>query len=135
MTSDQINRPEVMRQLHAAFERYEQALLHHDVALLNAFFWNSAQTVRYGVAEHGLGIESIRRFRAETPPVHPGRTLSRTVISTFGTDTGSVCTEFHAPDTRFIGRQTQTWIRLDSEWRIVAAHVSLVDPDVLNRYC
>jgi len=132
--SDSINQRDVVAEVRTAFERYEAALLRNDVDALNEFFWCSSDTVRYGIAEHAVGIDAIRRYRRVTPPVHPGRRLLNTVITTFGRDAASVCTEFTAPDTTLVGRQTQTWIRIDGAWRIVAAHVSTVDPQSLTRY-
>ncbi len=129
MESDSINRPEVLASLCAAFDAYEAALLRHDVAALDACFDDDLQTVRYGVAELGYGIEAIRRYRATAAPVHAGRSLRNIVIRSFGQDFGSACCEFTAPDTTMIGRQTQTWVRLAGTWRIVAAHVSLLDPE------
>lgn len=128
MEPEQINRPEALASLRAAFDAYETALLRHDVAALDAFFDDDPQTVRYGVAELGYGIEAIRRYRAAAAPVHPGRRLRNAVIRSFGDDFGSVCCEFLAPDTALVGRQTQTWVRKAGAWRIVAAHVSLLDP-------
>lgn len=132
MNPDQINRPAVLASLRAAFEAYEAALLRHDVAALDAFFDDDPATVRYGVAEHGYGMDAIRRYRAAALPVHPGRQLRNVVLRSFGDDAGSACCEFLAPDTAMIGRQTQTWMRLAGAWRIVAAHVSLVDPATLR---
>ncbi|WP_022978705.1 oxalurate catabolism protein HpxZ [Nevskia ramosa] len=129
MEPDSINRPEVLASLRAAFNAYEAALLRHDVAALDAFFDDDAQTVRYGVSELGYGIKAIRHYRATAAPVHPERKLRNIVIRSFGQDAGSACCEFLAPDTAMIGRQTQTWVRIAGAWRIVAAHVSLLDPE------
>lgn len=128
MTPDQINRPEALASLRTAFDAYEAALLRHDIAALDAFFHPAPETLRYGVAELGYGVDAIRRYRASAAPVHPGRTLRNIVIQTFGSDFGSAACEFIAPDTELIGRQTQTWVRVDSAWCIVAAHVSLMAP-------
>lgn len=132
MESDQINRPEVLASLRAAFNAYEAALLRHDVAALDAFFHDDPQTLRYGVAELDYGIAAIRSYRAAAAPVHPQRQLRKLVIGSYGDDTGSACCEFLAPDTAMIGRQSQTWVRIDGAWRIVAAHVSLLDPATLR---
>jgi len=134
MSIHPINDPDVVAEVRQTFERYEAALLRSDIAALNAFFWNSPDTVRYGIAEHAWGIDAIRTYRSGAPAVHPGRQLHGTVIATFGRDAASVSTEFRAPDTSLIGRQTQTWIRFDEGWRIVAAHVSMVDPAILTVY-
>jgi hypothetical protein len=130
----QVNLPEVVAEVRAEFELYEAALLHHDLAALDAFFWHGPQVLRYGVAEHSLGIDGLRRYRGEAPPVDPRRRLRGTVITTFGYDTASVCTEFVAPGTPLLGRQTQSWVRFAGGWKIVAAHVSMVDPAALKRY-
>ncbi|WP_293372575.1 AtzH-like domain-containing protein [Nevskia sp.] len=132
MTPDPINRPEPLASLRAAFDAYEAALLRHDLAALDRHFHHSPDTVRYGVAELGYGIDAIRRYRTTALPVHPGRQLRNLVIQTFGEDFGSAACEFIAPDTTLIGRQTQTWVRIDGAWRIVAAHVSLLDPAGLH---
>jgi hypothetical protein len=86
------------------------------------------------VAEHGYGIEAIRRSRLRMAPVNPLRCLLHTRITSFGSDSASICTEFSAPDSPLLGRQTQTWIRFPQGWKIVAAHVSLVDPEKIERY-
>jgi len=134
MDSEPVNRPEVVAEVRLAFDRYEAALLENDTAALDSFFWQDSRTLRYGITEHGLGIDAIRRSRARIAPVHPARKLQGTLITTFGNDSASVCTEFTAPDTPLLGRQTQTWIRFGMDWKIVAAHVSLVDPAALRLY-
>lgn len=133
MNPSEVNLPEVHAELRAVFERYEAALLRNDVPALNAFFWAHPQTVRYGVVEHSLGIAAVRAARAAMAAVPTGRQLHNTVITTFGRDCGSVCTEFHNPGSALIGRQTQTWVRFD-DWCIVAAHVSTVEPAALTRF-
>ncbi|MDR3415742.1 MAG: oxalurate catabolism protein HpxZ [Nevskia sp.] len=134
MEDTAVNIPDVLAELRTEFERYEAALLRNDVPVLNDYFWNSAETVRYGLAEHSLGIAAVHAARAELAPVPADRRLQRTVITTFGRDAGSVSTEFQAPGSPLVGRQTQTWIRFAGRWRIVAAHVSTADPARLRRY-
>jgi hypothetical protein len=36
--------------------------------------------------------------------------------------------EFHRSDTPKLGMQTQTWVRFAEGWKIVSAHVSMIDP-------
>lgn len=122
----EINLPHVVGEVKQAFTDYEQALLIHDIAALDRWFWYDPQTVRYGVAENLLGGAAIRQYRQHCPPVHPSRRLYNTVITTFGSDYATVSTEFRADDSDKIGRQMQTWVRMDAGWRIVAAHVSLM---------
>jgi ketosteroid isomerase-like protein len=131
--SPRIDDPPVVAEVRTAFEQYEAALRAHDVAALNGFFWDSADAVRYGPGESGYGARSIRSQRRRAEPVPAGRRLRRTVISTFGTDAATVSTEFTSKGTSRVGRQTQAWIRIDGAWRIVAAHVSVVDPVPLAR--
>jgi hypothetical protein len=129
-----INQPQVIAEVRAVFEEYEAALLRNDIEALNHFFLDCPETVRYGVAEHSVGISAIRAYRREAPPIPAGRRLQNTVIVTFGRELACVSTEFLTPESRYVGRQTQTWIRLAEGWRIMAAHVSQVDSQALKRY-
>lgn len=127
-----INLPEVHAEVTAVFARYEQALVNNDVEMLDALFWHSPSTVRYGVGENLVGIEAIRAFRRSRPAVGLARSLQNTVITTFGTDVATAMTEFRRDDSARSGRQSQTWVRLPAAgddpggWRVVAAHVSLL---------
>lgn len=121
-----VNLPHVVAELGEAFEEYERALVRHDVAILDRFFWFDPQTVRYGVAENLYGGEDIRAYRLQCAPVHPGRTITRKVVTSFGSAFGTVSVEFAAPDSDKLGRQMQTWVRFPQGWRIVAAHVSVI---------
>ena len=120
--------PEVITEVKTEFERYEQALVLNNVATLNKMFRNDARTIRYGLNENLYGYAEIAAFRAARSPVGLARTLSRTVISSYGRDHALASTLYHranAPGK--IGRQMQTWIRFSEGWRVVAAHVSLID--------
>jgi hypothetical protein len=123
----EIDLPEVVAEVRAEFERYEKALGDNDVATLNAMFWNDARTIRYGGTENLYGYHEIAAFR--TARTAPGpRTISRTVISTYGRDCAVASTLFHrASVPGKVGRQMQTWVRFPRGWRIVAAHVSVID--------
>jgi hypothetical protein len=123
-----INRPDVHAELSAAFARYEDALAHNRVEVLDELFWASAHTVRYGVAENLYGIEAIRAFRAARPSVGLMRSLQNTVITTYGSAHGTAMTEFRREGSNKLGRQSQTWVKFPEGWRVVAAHVSLIDP-------
>ncbi len=112
----------------AAFERYEQALVTNDVATLDALFRDDPRTIRYGVAENLYGYAEIAAFRAARSPVGLARTLSRTVITTYGRDFAVASTLFHRVTMPGkVGRQMQTWVRFPEGWRVVAAHVSLIE--------
>jgi hypothetical protein len=124
----EIDRPEVVNKVRAAFERYERALMANDVATLNSMFRNDVRTIRYGAAENLYGHAEISSFRATRSPAGLQRTLSRTVITTFGSDFAVASTLFHRPaQPGKIGRQMQTWVRFGEQWLIVAAHVSLIE--------
>jgi hypothetical protein len=124
-----INIPEVVSEVRAAFERYEKALVGNDVATLTALFRVGDQTIRYGIAENLYGSEEIAAFRASRTPTGLARTLSRTQITSYGRDTAIASTLFHRPSAGAgkIGRQMQTWVRFNDGWFIVAAHVSVID--------
>ena len=124
----ELNRPEVLAEVSAAFHRYEQALIHNQVAVLDHLFLDSAHTVRYGATENLYGAAQIRAFRAARGSAGLMRELHHTVITTYGPDAATACTEFSRQGSARIGRQTQTWIRTPAGWKIVAAHVSLIDP-------
>jgi hypothetical protein len=122
-----INLPDVHAELSAHFAGYEAALVSNNVEQLDAHFWPSEFTLRYGVGENLHGIEAIRAFRASRPAQGLARTLHRTHIVTFGRDFGTANTEFQRAGSTKTGRQSQTWVRLPGlGWRIVSAHVSLL---------
>ena len=123
-----INIPDVLAEVTAVFARYEDALVNNQVEVLDELFWNSPTTIRYGAAENLIGYAAIQAFRAARPATGLARRLSNTVITTYGHDTATAMTEFHrdGSSTR-IGRQSQTWVRMPEGWRVVAAHVSLID--------
>src|SRR5262245_62789700 len=121
----EIDRPEVVAEVTAAFQRYERALVSNDVATLDAIFRNDPRTIRYGGAENLYGYGEIAAFRAARSPAGLARTLSRTVITAYGKDFAVASTLFHrASAPGKIGRQMQTWARFPDGWFVVAAHVS-----------
>ncbi|MGA1288531.1 MAG: oxalurate catabolism protein HpxZ [Rubrivivax sp.] len=122
-----INLPDVLAEVQAVFARYEDALVNNRVDVLDELFWASPHTVRYGAAENLYGIDEIRAFRNARPAQGLARTLTRTVITTYGRDTATAMTEFRRDGSPRIGRQSQTWLRLPQGWRVVAAHVSVID--------
>lgn len=123
----EIDLPEVVAEVKAAFERYEKALNENDVATLNSLFRDDPRTIRYGGTENLYGYTEIEAFRVARAP--PGvRTITGTVISSYGRDHAVASTLFHRSSTAGkVGRQMQTWVRFPEGWRIVAAHVSMID--------
>ena len=124
----EINLPETVAELTAAFEAYERALIGNDIEGLNNLFWESSHTMRYGVRELLYSHAEIAQFRRDRGPVDQRRTLRNTRITTFGRDFGTANTEYIPFGTERIGRQSQTWMRTAQGWKIVAAHVSFRDP-------
>ena len=128
----EIDTPLAKAELEAAFAKYEHALVTNDVAVLNLLFLEAPTTVRYGSrGENQYGHAEIARFRRDSSPAGLHRRLARTLVTTYGPDFGVASTLYFRDDAPGkVGRQTQTWARTADGWRIVAAHVSLVDgPD------
>jgi hypothetical protein len=122
----EINIPEVVAEVEKAFARYERALVANDVAELDALFWKSPHTLRYGATENLYGYDEIAAFRARRPAINLSRDLIRTVITTYGRDFATANAEFKRAGSSATGRQSQVWLRTDEGWRVVAAHVSLL---------
>jgi len=124
----QVDLPEVLAEVTAQFERYEKALVSNDVAVLDELFRNDPRTLRYGGGENLYGYQEIMAFRAGRSPAGLMRRTDRTVITTYGRDVAVASTLFYrdsAPGK--VGRQMQTWARFPEGWKIVAAHVSVID--------
>jgi hypothetical protein len=125
----EIDLPEVVAEVRAAFDAYEKALVTNDVDALNMFFRDDPRTIRYGAGENLYGYSEIKSFRVARSPVGLGRTISRTVISAYGKEFAVAATLYERPSAAGkIGRQMQTWVKFPEGWRVVAAHVSLIDP-------
>ncbi|WP_198377423.1 oxalurate catabolism protein HpxZ [Neoroseomonas rubea] len=125
----EVNIPEVVEEVRALFERYEQALIDKDVEVLDATFWNSPLTIRYAIHENGYGFDEIHAHRVRRPP-GPGIKLKRRqlVITTLGRDIATVNLEFDMRGREMPGRQSQTWVRFpDVGWKVVSAHVSVTE--------
>jgi hypothetical protein len=124
----QVDIPEVLAEVSTQFERYEMALVANDVAVLDELFRADNRTLRYGIGENLYGYDAIMAFRAARSPVGLMRRTAKTVITTYGRDTAVASTLFYrdtAPGR--VGRQMQTWVRFPEGWKIVAAHVSMID--------
>ena len=124
----EIDLPEVRAEVEAAFARYEAALVSNDVTVLDELFRDAPQTLRYGISENLYGYAAIQAFRAARPSAGLARRTDQTVITTYGRDAAVASTLFYreAMPGR-VGRQMQTWIRFPEGWRIVAAHVSVIE--------
>lgn len=125
ITRRDIGQPAAAQEVAAAFAAYESALVAGDTAILNEVFWDSGDTVRFGVADRQQGSAAIAGWRRSQGPL-PGRQLSCTQLTTFGSDFAVITTLFFYPGRPLEGRQSQTWVRFSEGWRIVSAHVSEV---------
>ncbi len=126
MTDLVVDDPEALSEVTAAFARYEAALAENDVAVLDALFLDAPHTVRYGVGENLYGFEAIAAFRLARSGGSPARTVHRSAITTYGRDFATTNVEFRREGGTRIGRQSQSWVRTGSGWKIVSAHVSLI---------
>jgi hypothetical protein len=123
------NLPEVVSEVRDLFERYEQALIDKNVAVLDTTFWDSPHTIRYALHENGYGFNEIHGHRAARPP-GPGikEKRIRLEILTLGRDLATVHLEFTVRGHDLIGRQSQTWVRFPGAgWKVIAAHVSTMN--------
>jgi hypothetical protein len=125
----EVDLPDVLAEVTAQFARYEAALVSNDVAVLDELFRADPRTLRYGIGENLYGYDAIMAFRAARSPVGLMRSTAQTVISSYGRDAAVASTLFYrdAWDGSRVGRQMQTWVRFPEGWRIVAAHVSIID--------
>ena len=123
-----VDLPDAVAEVTAAFNRYEKALVTNDVAVLDETFRIDPRTIRYGATEILHGHAEIAAFRAARPATGLNRTISKTVITTYGRDFAVASTLFHrATMPGKVGRQMQTWVKFADGWHVVAAHVSVID--------
>ena len=124
----EVDLPDVLAEVTGQFARYEAALVGNDVAVLDELFRADARTLRYGIGENLYGHDAITAFRAARSPAGLMRRTENTVITTYGRDTAVASTLFYRDSTPGrVGRQMQTWVRFPEGWKIVAAHVSIID--------
>jgi hypothetical protein len=130
----EVDLADVLAEVTAQFARYEKALVENDVAVLDELFRNDARTLRYGIGENLYGYREVTAFRAARAPVGLMRKTAKTLITTYGRDTAVASTLFYrdsAPGR--VGRQMQTWVRFAEGWRIVAAHVSIINEPKIEK--
>ena len=120
-----INEPDVLNEVSAAFQRYQDAIISNDVAVLNELFWDNPLTLRYGTGENLYGHAAIAGFRSARNPAGLARVETKRVVTTYGRDYATTNIEFTRQGR--LGRQSQAWARMPEGWRIVAAHVSYMD--------
>ncbi|MEO7116486.1 MAG: oxalurate catabolism protein HpxZ [Caldimonas sp.] len=122
-----INRLDVVEEVRRRFLQYEEAINTNDVQVLDDCFLNSPGTVRFGINETLWSFDEIKAFRRTPNTAGKTRNLERYVITTYG-DTVAVANAVSTRDgVPKIGRQSQTWLKQAGTWKVVSAHVSLVD--------
>ena len=124
----EIDLPEIVAEVKAAFDRYNDAINSGNIAVLNATFRNDPRTIRSRPSRESYGYKEIENFRAAARPLDPPRTLSKTVITSYGRDFAVASTlTYRANQPGRVGRQMQTWVRFPDGWHVVAAEVSTID--------
>ena len=105
----EIDLPEVVAEVRAAFDRYEKALTANDLDVLNASFRDAPQTIRYGIAENLYGYDQIKSFRQARAPVGLMCSISQTVITTYGRDFAVASTLFRRKVKADISKPIDSW--------------------------
>ena len=121
----ELNNPQVLAEVSAAFQRYQDAIIENDVAVLNELFWNDPLTIRYGIGENLYGHAAIAGYRSARNPANLVRVETERVVTAYGSDYATTNIEFTRQGRT--GRQSQAWVRMPEGWRIVAAHVSYME--------
>jgi hypothetical protein len=118
----EINNPTVLAEVTASFKRYQDAIIENEIPVLDELFWDNSRTIRYGTGENLYGHDEIAAYRSSRDPAGLAREITRTVVTTYGSDFATTNIEFTRSGRQ--GRQSQAWARMPEGWRIVAAHVS-----------
>jgi hypothetical protein len=121
----EINNPQALAEVSEAFQRYQDAIISNDVAVLNELFWNDPLTLRYGAGENLYGHAAIAGYRSARDPATLAREETKRVVTTYGRDYATTNIEFTRQGKN--GRQSQAWVKMPEGWRIVAAHVSMMN--------
>src|SRR5881275_1997887 len=72
-----VDLPDVVAEVKAAYDRYNNAVNAGNITVLNSTFRNDPRTIRYGGGENLYGYRAIEGFRAAARPLDPPRTLSK----------------------------------------------------------
>ena len=121
----EINNSQVLAEVSTQFQRYQDAVISNDIAVLNELFWDNALTLRYGAGENLYGHAAIAGYRSARNPAGLARQETKRVVTSYGRDYATTNIEFTRSGRH--GRQSQAWVRMPEGWRIVAAHVSYMD--------
>ncbi|BAZ08381.1 hypothetical protein NIES4071_01860 [Calothrix sp. NIES-4071] len=123
-----INDATVVAEVTALYLQYEESLCSNNIEVMDNLFWDAPEVVRFGLAENLYGSDEIRDFRASRPNPKIEREILNLKVVTFGNDTATVTLEFRRimNNIERFGRQSQTWYRFPTGWKVVSAHVSLL---------
>jgi hypothetical protein len=124
---DDLNRPDIVDEVTAELLRYEDALVLDDVETLIEQFWDSELTIRFGPTESLHGAAEIAAFRRTRSQGDLTRDVERIQVTAFGDDVAIATVEYTRRSNGRRGRQSQTWVRTGAGWRIVLAHVSMLE--------
>lgn len=119
-----VDLPDVVAEVREVHDKYEAALSKNDLDVLDALFWRDAKTIRFGPNGTLVGHAAISAFRRNRKFKESRRVILAQHITTFGRDFAVTNQETRNPDSGELTRQSQTWVRTEHGWRIVAAHVS-----------
>ena len=126
-----INSLQALAELNQAFDLYEDALVHNKVDVLDALFWNSPHTLRYGTKENLSSYDEIKAFRAARPSAGLSRHILQRHIVTVGTHVGAPNVTFVRSSEPRVSSQSQTWVKFDLDftngWQVMSARVSWMD--------
>ena len=111
-----------------AFWRYETALMANDLDELDRLFAPGRDTLRGDAAGLLVGHERIGEFRRGRGGA-PKRDIVDVIVREIDAD-AAVVVAITAPATGGRGQQTQVWRRVDGDWVVAVAHVSLPAPAV-----
>ncbi|WP_207539814.1 oxalurate catabolism protein HpxZ [Sabulicella rubraurantiaca] len=125
----ELDDPGVIAEVRAVFDRYEDAIANNRTEVLDEIFWADPRTVRFGTSEILYGHDAIRAFRASVQS-YAARRARKIHITSFGRDFACTHLEYERLGSGAIGRETKIMARLPGiGWRVVSAHVSLLQPD------
>ncbi len=131
----EVDLPDVLAEVTAAVRALREGA---GVRTMSPCSMNCSATIRARCATASARISTaIARSRRSARHVRRSglmRRTARTVITTYGRDTAVASTLFYrdtAPGK--VGRQMQTWVRFPEGWRIVAAHVSIIDESRVDK--
>jgi 1-carboxybiuret hydrolase subunit AtzH-like protein len=124
MSCEPVDLPEIVAEVREVHDKYEAALSTNDLDALDALFWRDAKTLRFGPNGTLIGHASISAFRRGRRFKESRRVVLAQYITTFERDFAVTNQETRNADSGELIRQSQTWVRTEHGWRIVAAHVS-----------